>query len=114
MALTQDAQGLRKESRFLKVRAREVRGGLVIHGSSDGALPTPLLAQIGSLISERPLCLTCIATKVESDKLTVVRAVKHIVPPVQVAFDKPCPECRSTVGPMLSPATPNSLTPPGA
>jgi hypothetical protein len=101
--LRHTAQEMRADALMLKVRAQEVRRARRLCGGS-GQDGSALVALIVSVILERPTCLLCIAPKVGSDKLAVVRAVERLSATIRVtiANDERCRACGSSLGPIFS------------
>jgi hypothetical protein len=100
------ARSLRADSLALKVRAQEVRGAHRIHGSSDGRRidDSTLTGLIISIIVERPLCLSCIATKASARQLEALRCIERIQATLRVVMEpgERCRACGSTIGPVYS------------
>jgi hypothetical protein len=63
-----------------------------------------LVAAIKSLILERPLCLSCIAKKVDTTELAALRTIEPLQARVRLIAQRGarCRACDSTVGPVYS------------
>lgn len=104
--LVASAQATRGMSLMLKIRAQETRGVRSIAGSSDSEQTDDrtLATLVASIILEGPLCLTCIAKKLDAYELAALRAIERIQITLRVVTERGdrCRACGSTVGPVYS------------
>jgi hypothetical protein len=63
-----------------------------------------LASLVVSVIMERPLCLACIATKVNATQRETLRTIERVSPVVRISVEKRgrCRACGGVIGPIYS------------